>query len=228
MNVSLVMVKADGSSKEVVLGRTSTLIGRDESARLRIPLPSVSRKHCLIEVQGSELVIKDLGSSNGTYVNGRRVRETELEPGDLLCVGPVVFVVRIDGQPAQIDAKDCYAAGSVGFDDDDDDGPPPGVGPGSATTLSTSTAPGPPAAKPPSPPPTARPASPSPPATPVPPARPGPSVDDDDDDDVPRARPSGSGGKKPLLGDEDEDQDISQLLKDFSLDDEDDETPKKK
>jgi predicted component of type VI protein secretion system len=229
VNVSLVMVKADGSSKEVVLGRTSTLIGRDESARLRIPLPSVSRKHCLIEVQGSELVIKDLGSSNGTYVNGRRVRETELEPGDLLCVGPVVFVVRIDGQPAQIDAKDCYAAGSVGFDDDDDEGPPPGVGPGSAPTLATSTAPGTTAAKPPSPPPTARPASPSPPpATPVPPARPGPSVDDDDDDDVPRARSSGSGGKKPLLGDEDEDQDISQLLKDFSLDDEDDDTPKKK
>lgn len=206
MNVSLVMVKADGSSKEVALGRTATVIGRDETARLRIPLPSVSRKHCLIEVQGSELVIKDLGSSNGTFVNGRKVRETELEPGDLLCVGPVVFVVRIDGQPTQIDAKDCYAAGSVGFDDDDDDGPPPGVGQGISATLPVS--------------PSSKPASPPPPAAPP---RPVSLDDDDDDDDLPTAKPAGTSGKKPLLGDDDDDEDISQLLKDFKFDDDEDE-----
>lgn len=149
MKLSLVMVKADGSSKDVAIDKSQTLIGRDEGARIRIPVPSVSRRHCVVEASGSLPTVKDLGSSNGTFVNGRKVRETELEPGDLLSVGPVVFVVRIDGNPATIDAKECFAAGSVGFDDDDDDdGPPPAAAPAPATTVS---APAPrPAAGPPS------------------------------------------------------------------------------
>lgn len=127
MKISLVMVKADGTSREFPFDKANIIIGRDEAARLRIPLPSVSRKHCELSIDDEELVVKDLGSANGTYVNGARVKDRELSPGDLLTVGGVVFVVRIDGYPAQIDAKDCYAAGMVSMDDaltgDDDDFP---------------------------------------------------------------------------------------------------------
>lgn len=64
--------------------------------------------------EDDELVVRDLNSSNGTYVNGERISgERELVPGDLLTVGDVVFVVRIDGHPKDIDAADSYAAGSV-------------------------------------------------------------------------------------------------------------------
>ncbi len=121
MQASLVMVKADGTTREIQVDREQVLIGRDEGCRVRVPLPSVSRKHCEIKVDDGELVVNDLGSSNGTYVNGKRVKKTELAPGDLLCVGPVVFVVRIDGHPKNIDAKDSFAAGAV-TDDNDDSG----------------------------------------------------------------------------------------------------------
>ncbi|MBL8765258.1 MAG: FHA domain-containing protein [Phycisphaerae bacterium] len=113
MEVSLVMVKADGSSKEVKLDRPRLIVGRDESASLRIPLAAVSRKHCEIATADDELIVRDLGSSNGTLVNGERIKERELAPGDLLTIGSVVFVVRIDGFPKKIDAADSYAAGIV-------------------------------------------------------------------------------------------------------------------
>ncbi|MFT3684141.1 MAG: FHA domain-containing protein [Phycisphaerales bacterium] len=141
VKISLVMVKADGSSREFSFDKPHIIVGRDEGARLRIPLPSVSRKHCELMIEDDELVVKDLGSSNGTYVNGARVKERELSPGDLLTVGGVVFVVRIDGYPAQIDAKDCYAAGMVSMDDlggDDDDfapRPSPSIPSGSGKPL---------------------------------------------------------------------------------------------
>ncbi|MFN0010105.1 MAG: FHA domain-containing protein [Phycisphaerales bacterium] len=118
MEANLVMVKPDGTSKEIPIDRDVFIVGRDDGARLRIPLPSVSRRHCEIVKDDGELLVTDKGSSNGTYVNGKRVKETELAPGDLLCIGPIVFVVRIDGHPRQIDAKDSFAAGSVTEDSD--------------------------------------------------------------------------------------------------------------
>jgi pSer/pThr/pTyr-binding forkhead associated (FHA) protein len=124
------MVKADGSSKEVKIDRGSAVIGREEGCRLRIPLKAVSRKHCEVKIEDDELVVADLGSSNGTFVNGKRVKQTELAPGDLLCVGPIVFVVRIDGHPRQIDAKDSFAAGAVTDADDSGEFPPVGSGAG--------------------------------------------------------------------------------------------------
>ena len=122
MDVSLVMVKGDGSSKEIKLTASGSVIGRDEHAKIRIPIASISRRHCELTWDEDEVTVKDLGSSNGTFVNSKRVREAELAPGDLLAVGPVVFVVRIDGFPKEIDAKDAYAAGVIG-EDDDGEGP---------------------------------------------------------------------------------------------------------
>jgi predicted component of type VI protein secretion system len=75
---------------------------------------SVSRRHCEVAIDSDdELVVKDLKSSNGTFVNGERVARRELVPGDLLAIGPVVFVVRIDGHPKEIDPLESYVAGSV-------------------------------------------------------------------------------------------------------------------
>jgi pSer/pThr/pTyr-binding forkhead associated (FHA) protein len=149
VEVALVMVKSDGSSKDIPLPPEGVVIGRDPAVKLRIPLPSVSRKHCELKVDDDELIITDLGSSNGTFVNGRRVKETELAPGDLLAVGPIVFVIRIDGHPKQIDAKDSYAAGAVIEDSDESDvdmpaqGQPktsPGITSGPPTTMGSPAA----------------------------------------------------------------------------------------
>lgn len=114
MQISLVMVNAAGESKEVPVKQLPASIGRGERCRVRIPLAAISRHHCDLALEDDELVVRDAGSSNGTYVNGERVQERELIPGDLLAIGPVVFVVRIDGHPRDIDAKDSYAAGMIG------------------------------------------------------------------------------------------------------------------
>ena len=121
MDITLVMVKADGTAREFKIDKTKMTIGRDETAKLRIPVASVSRVHCELtfDEDDDELLVKDLSSANGTWVNGKRIKQTELSPGDLLAVGPVVFVVKIDGFPKTIDAKDSYAAGLVGVDEED-------------------------------------------------------------------------------------------------------------
>jgi predicted component of type VI protein secretion system len=107
------MVTSDGKSKEFPLGKLPVHIGRGEDCKVRVPLPSVSRRHCELLVEDEEFTVKDLNSSNGTFVNGERVRSRELVPGDLLALGPVVFVVRIDGHPKDIDPLESYAAGAV-------------------------------------------------------------------------------------------------------------------
>jgi hypothetical protein len=114
VNVSLVMVTAGGDVKETPVKKFPTVIGRGEEADVRIPLGAVSRKHCELAIDDDdELVIRDLKSSNGTYVNRERVTEKELIPGDLLGIGPVVIVVKIDGHPKVVDPVLSYAQGTT-------------------------------------------------------------------------------------------------------------------
>ena len=105
MNVVLVMFK-DDERREFPLEDEKTIIGRRQDCQLRIPTKDVSRQHCLVLVENDALVAKDLGSSNGTFVNGKRIAESKLKPGDRLRVGPVTFVVQVDGKPAHIKPED--------------------------------------------------------------------------------------------------------------------------
>jgi pSer/pThr/pTyr-binding forkhead associated (FHA) protein len=99
MQVVLVMFRADGERRSFSIHRDITVIGRREDCDFRIPLGEVSRKHCRLIKNGEAIKVEDLGSSNGTYCNGLRVQEADLNPGDTLQVGPAVFVVQIDGAP---------------------------------------------------------------------------------------------------------------------------------
>ncbi|MEI7766381.1 MAG: FHA domain-containing protein [Phycisphaerae bacterium] len=102
MEVKLVMFKSDGQRRELVIRHSNMLIGRHTDCHLQIPLAQVSRKHCQVLVDDESVSVKDLGSSNGTFVNGSRVQAAELQPGDQLVVGPVIFTVVIDGKPEEI------------------------------------------------------------------------------------------------------------------------------
>jgi pSer/pThr/pTyr-binding forkhead associated (FHA) protein len=73
-----------GDNREVI-------VGRDETCDVRIVSPSVSREHCAIEQDGEDLVLRDLGSSGGTYVEGSRVDKVRLEDGMEIGVGPAVL-----------------------------------------------------------------------------------------------------------------------------------------
>ena len=102
MDVNLVMFKTDGQRKDFPAKSPVTVIGRGENCDLRVPLVSVSRRHCEITVSGDQVKAKDLASSNGTYVNNKRITEVALQAGDRLVVGPVVFTVQINGVPEEI------------------------------------------------------------------------------------------------------------------------------
>lgn len=101
-NLILAMFKSDGTRRDFPLVRDRIIIGRKVNCDLRIPLTSVSRQHCEITVDHGTVHIKDLGSSNGTYHNSVRVQEANLSAGDELSIGPVVFTLIVDGQPAEI------------------------------------------------------------------------------------------------------------------------------
>ncbi len=103
MTVTLVTFGKNGQRKEFTLERKSTVIGRKTDADLRIPLSEISRAHCELTQNGRSVTLRDLGSSNGTFVNDERIEDdTELEPGDRVRIGPVHFIVQIDGDPEDI------------------------------------------------------------------------------------------------------------------------------
>jgi pSer/pThr/pTyr-binding forkhead associated (FHA) protein len=103
MDASLVMFKSDGQRKDFPLRKAVTVVGRKSTCDLRIPLSSVSRQHFKLQQENGKIMLRDLGSSNGTFYNGQRVLEAELKAGDQVRVGPVTFTVVVDGKPADIE-----------------------------------------------------------------------------------------------------------------------------
>src|SRR3954469_20802846 len=65
------------------------VLGRILSADLRVDDPRVSRIHALIEVRNGGILVTDLASSHGTFVNGERIVEKGLKPGDTIRLGRV-------------------------------------------------------------------------------------------------------------------------------------------
>ncbi len=113
MSVSLVLVREDGRQTEVPLKRAVLVLGRQTDCQIRIPGGGVSRYHCELTVGDGVASLRDLGSSNGTYVNRKRITQQDLAAGDLICVGEMVFVLRINDEPAEIDAEEAFDEGIV-------------------------------------------------------------------------------------------------------------------
>ena len=74
------------------LPEKTVVVGRDEGCGVRLNTSEVSRQHCTLCVAGDEIRVKDLGSSNGTFINDQEVTgESVLKPGDVLRIGPMQF-----------------------------------------------------------------------------------------------------------------------------------------
>jgi predicted component of type VI protein secretion system len=105
MDVKLVMAKGRPREHTIQLRSEETVIGRHRDCNLRIPSSDVSRRHCLLRFKDGCLWVEDLGSTNGTFVNGEPVKaRRRVEPGDELGVGPVSFAVEYQmpaGTPSQ-------------------------------------------------------------------------------------------------------------------------------
>ena len=108
MQVRLRVIGGKMKQPEYVL-ELPAIIGRSSGADVTIPDTAVSRQHCEIFEANGIVRIRDLGSTNGTCVGGKRVEEALLRPHDQISVGPATFEILYaypDAQPAaqQIDA----------------------------------------------------------------------------------------------------------------------------
>jgi serine/threonine-protein kinase len=105
MRVTLRVLAGPYTGREFTFDQHDTfLIGRSESAHLYLPEDRFfSRHHCLLEIAPPRCFIRDLGSTNGTYVNGQRVPEAFLRSGDKIQGGQTVLEVDVAAeQPATI------------------------------------------------------------------------------------------------------------------------------
>jgi transcriptional regulator with PAS, ATPase and Fis domain len=90
----LVLLYAEGYGAlpaSIVLPKQSIVLGRDASADIPLPVTAVSRRHAEIQFQKGAFYVRDLGSTNGTLVDGQRVEEALLEPNGELRLGDVIF-----------------------------------------------------------------------------------------------------------------------------------------
>ena len=89
------LVSNDGRTYPLSIG--STVIGRGDQANLRLPDVGISRRHARLDYDGAQVVLTDLGSTNGTMVNGQRVSAVALNPGDMVQLGTTTLTFRVDG-----------------------------------------------------------------------------------------------------------------------------------
>lgn len=84
---------------------TSLLIGRGKNCTIMVDSQQASRIHSRIEKAGEEYTVIDLGSTNGTFVNGRRIEKRVLKSKDIIQVGPIRFLF-LDGKIYQLNERD--------------------------------------------------------------------------------------------------------------------------
>ncbi len=96
LKASLVIIEGPNAGKVFAIPGVKACIGREEGVEIHVDDEAMSRTHAAITWEGSEYRIRDLGSSNGTWLNGSKVTEYALRNGDKLMVGETLFVFRVE------------------------------------------------------------------------------------------------------------------------------------
>jgi pSer/pThr/pTyr-binding forkhead associated (FHA) protein len=99
----LVVLSEGLTGRSHELKAEKTTVGRVEDNTFQIPDPSVSSHHCEILLKGNEVTIRDLNSTNGTFINGQQITEASLKPSQILRLGQVE--VRLEGDQATTSQK---------------------------------------------------------------------------------------------------------------------------
>jgi serine/threonine protein kinase len=98
-----------GRSFELQEGQT-LLVGRGEKTETRLKDPQVSRVHCQVQVQEGKVLLVDPGSTSGTLVNGKKVKEYDLKPGDVIQIGSTQLQLQLEAAP---EAKTVVVGGAA-------------------------------------------------------------------------------------------------------------------
>src|SRR6185312_70755 len=130
MDFQLRIVRGRSGAETLKLGDGITVVGRHDDCQLRSKSSQVSRRHCELFEKKGLLLVKDLGSANGTYVNGKKVETQQvLEPGDEITVGGVrLRVEKVGAAPvaaapaakAAVATGDTAISAAIPLADDDD------------------------------------------------------------------------------------------------------------
>lgn len=92
----LILIAEENPRQVFQLERAMLMIGRDEESQIQVHDHSVSRNHASIVFDGKEFMVRDNGSTNGTYVNGERVSRHALKQHDLIRFGEALFLVDME------------------------------------------------------------------------------------------------------------------------------------
>lgn len=97
MRVSLKVIGGKNDGREISISVPRFIIGRGETAHLRPASDLVSREHTAVEIGDGKVIIRDMGSRNGTFVNGVRITTPhEGRAGDSIRVGRLLFELLLD------------------------------------------------------------------------------------------------------------------------------------
>ena len=113
MELRLKVLDGKHAGQEIRVAGPKFLIGRGDDCQLRPKSDSVSRRHCMLQIDEGRVTVRDLGSRNGTLVNDQRVEgQFALKTGDRLSIGQLKFEVNLTTglkaakQPVVKDVKD--------------------------------------------------------------------------------------------------------------------------
>jgi hypothetical protein len=95
----LVVLSAGMNGRTHELNVDKTTIGRVEDNTFQIADPSVSSHHCEVVLRGTDVVIKDLNSTNGSFIGGEKISESVLKPGQTLRLGQIELQLLTEGMP---------------------------------------------------------------------------------------------------------------------------------
>jgi len=96
----LVVLSVGMTGRTQELKADKTTIGRVEDNTFQIAEPSVSSHHCEVLLRGNDVVVRDLNSTNGTFINGEKVTESVIKPGQILRLGQIELRLETDAPAA--------------------------------------------------------------------------------------------------------------------------------
>jgi len=109
----LVLLSEGLTGRTYELKTDKTTVGRVSDNAFEIAEASVSSHHCEIVLRGNDVVVKDLGSTNGTFINGEKIDEGVLKPGQILRVGMIEMRYESGNAPSPSPATAAAAASSA-------------------------------------------------------------------------------------------------------------------
>ena len=91
-NAGLIVLKGPIPGEKFIIKKSVFSIGRSPESDILLDDITVSRQHAVIEKSGQDYILKDLGSLNGTYLNGEIINEAALSHSDKIQIGKYIFI----------------------------------------------------------------------------------------------------------------------------------------